>query len=67
MSVVGIDFGNDFSKVAVAAKAKVSMVPNDLAKLATPSLVGYGDQERRMGEQAASTWSRNVKNTVAQV
>ncbi|ETO08504.1 heat shock protein belonging to the HSP70 family [Reticulomyxa filosa] len=67
MSVVGIDVGSQFSKVAVAFQKKISMIPNDQSKFETSTLVGYSEKQREIGEAAETTFNRNYKNTVCQV
>ena len=67
MSVVGIDLGTTHSCVAVAYQKKISVVPNSMSKWITPSLIGFGDQERTFGNDAESQWSRNYKNTIPQI
>jgi len=67
MSVVGIDLGTQFSKVAVAFRKKISMVPNDQSKFETSTLVAYTEKQREIGEPAETTFNRHCKNTVCQV
>ncbi|ETO28096.1 heat shock protein [Reticulomyxa filosa] len=66
MSVVGIDLGTQFSKVAVAFQKKITMVPNDQSKFETTTLVTYTDKQREIGEAAETTFNRHFKNTVCQ-
>ena len=47
MSVVGIDFGTDFSKVAVAYQKKIQMVPNELTKLITPTITAFTEKHQK--------------------
>jgi len=67
MSVVGFDIGTTFSKIAVAHQKKISIVPNDLSKLTTPTLMAFTANERLFGEAAVSQWSRNYKCTIPQI
>ena len=46
MSVVGFDLGCKFSKVAVAHRKKIQVVPNELTKLLTPTLTAFSERER---------------------
>ena len=67
MSVVGFDLGCDLSKVAVAHRKKILVVPNDITKLATPSLTAFTSKERCFGDGALTQWARNYKSTVSQL
>lgn len=67
MSVVGIDLGCDFSKVAVAHRKKIQIVPNELTKLITPTLTAFTEKERSFGDAALTQAARNYKNTVSQL
>ena len=67
MSVIGIDIGTEFSKVAVAFRKKIEMVGNDLSKLQTPTLISYGQEQRMFGDMALSSYSRNIVNTAPQI
>jgi heat shock protein 4 len=65
MSVVGFDIGNAYSKIAVTKNKNIQMVPNDLSKLATPTLVTYSNKDRHFGEQSLSTWARTPRTTIS--
>lgn len=67
MSVVGFDVGCQLSKVAVAHRKKISVVPNELTKLLTPTLTAFGERERTFGDGALTQYNRNYKNTIAQL
>eukprot|EP00486_Rosalina_sp_Unknown_P006641 CAMPEP_0201571800 /NCGR_PEP_ID=MMETSP0190_2-20130828/14734_1 /ASSEMBLY_ACC=CAM_ASM_000263 /TAXON_ID=37353 /ORGANISM="Rosalina sp." /LENGTH=910 /DNA_ID=CAMNT_0047996839 /DNA_START=164 /DNA_END=2896 /DNA_ORIENTATION=- len=67
MSVVGFDLGCQFSKVAVAHRKKIQVVPNELTKLLTPTLTAFSDRERFFGDGALTQYNRNYKNTIAQI
>eukprot|EP00484_Ammonia_sp_Unknown_P017864 CAMPEP_0197044192 /NCGR_PEP_ID=MMETSP1384-20130603/20310_1 /TAXON_ID=29189 /ORGANISM="Ammonia sp." /LENGTH=923 /DNA_ID=CAMNT_0042475609 /DNA_START=127 /DNA_END=2898 /DNA_ORIENTATION=- len=67
MSVVGFDLGCRFTKVAVAYRKKIEVVPNDLTKLLTPTLAAFTEKERYFGDSALTQYMRNFKNTVAQL
>lgn len=67
MSVVGIDIGTDLSKVAVAWRKKIHLVPNELTRPQTPTLIAFTKKERSFGDQALGQWNRNYSNTVSQV
>ncbi len=67
MSVVGFDLGTEASKVAVAHKKKIQVVPNELTKLLTPSLISFSPKERCFGDGAKTQYFRNYKNTISQM
>ncbi|KAJ3694147.1 hypothetical protein LUZ60_009627 [Juncus effusus] len=67
MSVVGFDFGNETSIVAVARQRGIDVVLNDESKRETPSLVFFGDKQRSIGTAATSSITTNPKNVVSQI
>ncbi|KAF8438775.1 heat shock protein 70 family [Terfezia claveryi] len=64
MSVVGIDFGNLNTVIAVARNRGVDVITNEVSNRATPSLVGFGPKSRYIGEAAKTQEISNLKNTV---
>ena len=64
MSVVGIDFGNLNTIVAVARNRGIDVITNETSNRATPSLVSFGEKQRFMGEGAKTLEISNFKNTV---
>jgi len=64
MSVVGIDFGNHQSVIAVARNRGIDIVINEVSRRSTPSLVGFGPKQRFLGESAKSQEIMNIKNTI---
>lgn len=64
MSVVGVDLGNLFTKIAVARNRGVDVITNEVSNRATPSLVGFGPKSRYLGESAKTQEISNLKNTV---
>lgn len=67
MSVVGIDFGGNTCKVAVARRAAITVVRNEESNYLTPSIVGYTDRERLIGAAGEARWKSNAKNTVSEL
>jgi len=67
MSVVGFDIGCDFSKIAVAHRKKIEIVPNELTKLITPTLTAFSTKERHFGDGALTQFTRNYKCTISQI
>lgn len=65
MSVVGVDFGNLKTVVAVARNRGVDVITNEVSNRATPSLVGFGPKSRYLGETAKTQEMSNLKNTVS--
>ena len=65
MSVVGIDFGNQNTVVAVARNRGIDVITNDTSNRATPSLVTFGDKQRYLGEAAKTQEISNFKSTVS--
>ncbi|RHZ81345.1 hypothetical protein Glove_121g57 [Diversispora epigaea] len=64
MSVVGIDFGNLQSKIAVARNRGIDVICNEVSNRATPTLVSFGPKNRYLGEAAKTQEISNFKNTV---
>ncbi|KAI8915320.1 heat shock protein 70 family [Powellomyces hirtus] len=65
MSVVGIDFGNLNTVVAVARNRGIDVITNEVSNRATPSLVSFGEKQRYLGESAKTQEISNFKNTVS--
>ncbi|KAK2796696.1 Heat shock protein hsp88 [Emmonsiellopsis sp. PD_5] len=65
MSVVGIDFGSQSTKVGVARNKGIDILTNEVSNRSTPSLVGFGPKSRYIGEAAKTQEISNLKNTVA--
>ncbi|KAI8050255.1 heat shock protein 70 family [Syncephalis plumigaleata] len=65
MSVVGIDFGNLQSVIAVARNRGIDVICNEVSNRATPSLVSFGAKQRFLGESAKTNEISNFRNTVA--
>ena len=64
MSVVGVDFGNLNTVIAVARNRGIDVICNEVSNRATPSLVAFGPKNRFLGEPAKSQEISNLKNTV---
>ncbi|CAB4255783.1 similar to Saccharomyces cerevisiae YBR169C SSE2 Member of the heat shock protein 70 (HSP70) family [Maudiozyma barnettii] len=61
---VGIDFGNMHSVIAVARNNGVDVLINDVSNRSTPSIVGFGEKQRYIGEDGKTKQISNVLNTV---
>ncbi|PYI08707.1 heat shock protein Hsp88 [Aspergillus sclerotiicarbonarius CBS 121057] len=64
MSVVGIDFGAQSTKVGVARNKGIDIITNEVSNRSTPSLVGFSARSRALGEAAKTQETSNLKNTV---
>lgn len=62
-AVIGIDLGASESLVAYVGKGVVDLVQNEVSRRATPSLVGFTDRERLLGDAALALIRSNAKNT----
>lgn len=60
----GIDFGNFNTVVAVARNRGIDVVVNEVSNRATPTLIGFGQKNRFIGEAGKSQQTSNIKNTV---
>lgn len=65
MSVVGIDFGAQSTKIGVARNKGIDIITNETSNRQTPSLVGFGPKSRYLGETAKTQEISNLKNTVS--
>ncbi|KAL3449434.1 heat shock protein Hsp88 [Aspergillus insuetus] len=64
MSVVGIDFGAQSTKIGVARNKGIDIITNEVSNRQTPSLVGFGAKSRHIGEAGKTQETSNLKNTV---
>lgn len=64
MSVIGIDFGNDSSYVAVAKAGGIETIANDYSLRATPSFVAFAGRNRVLGVAAKNQQVTNMNNTI---
>ncbi|PTU22747.1 hypothetical protein P175DRAFT_0434063 [Aspergillus ochraceoroseus IBT 24754] len=67
MSVVGIDFGAQSTKVGVARNKGIDIITNEVSNRATPSLVGFSARSRQIGEAAKTQETSNLKNTISNI
>ncbi|KIV97151.1 hypothetical protein PV10_00933 [Exophiala mesophila] len=65
MSVVGIDFGAQSTKIGVARNKGIDIITNETSNRQTPSLVGFGPKSRYLGEAAKTQEISNLKNTIS--
>ncbi|KAG0364092.1 heat shock protein 70 family [Gamsiella multidivaricata] len=65
MSVVGIDFGNLQTIIAVARNRGIDVICNEVSNRFTPTLVSFGPKQRYLGETAKTQEISNFKNTIS--
>lgn len=65
MSVVGFDFGNLNSVVAVARKRGIDVLQNEVGHRMTPSQVAFSGKQRFIGNEAAAQTQSNPKNSIS--
>ncbi|XP_065200703.1 heat shock 70 kDa protein 4L-like [Planococcus citri] len=64
MCVIGIDFGNESSCIAVLRDGGIETISNDFSLRATPSCVAFSNRNRILGEAAKNQLITNLKNTI---
>lgn len=63
-SVIGVDLGSHSTKIAAVEKGVVDIITNEANLRQTPSVVGYGSNERLIGEAGSSKMKSNLPNTI---
>jgi molecular chaperone DnaK (HSP70) len=67
ISVIGIEFGDTYSRVAVYEQSKVVVLTNEQGELQTPNYVAYTSQGILVGQPAKDQAVMNPKNTIYDV
>lgn len=67
MSVVGIDFGDETAKVAVAKGGGIEVVLNAVGKRKSETMVGFNGPQRFLAEEAGTQQPNNLANTVTSI
>jgi len=62
--IIGIDLGTTNSAVAVVENGEPIVITNSEGKRTTPSVVGFTDKDRKIGDPAKRQAVTNPKNTV---
>lgn len=63
-TVVGIDIGTFSTKLASVQRGAIDIITNEANFRETPTIVGFGDGERKIGEIGSVKLKSNFKNTV---
>jgi heat shock protein 4 len=63
-SAVGIDFGSSRTVIGVVQKGGVEVICNESSYRETQNTVGYGNEERLLGDLGKAKMKTNYKNTV---
>jgi endoplasmic reticulum chaperone BiP len=61
---VGIDLGTTYSVVGIWQKGEVQIIQNEMGNRITPSVVGFTDTERLIGDGAKNQLPANPYNTI---
>ena len=63
-TVIGIDIGAFSTKIAAVQRGAIDVITNQANFRETPSVVGYGNGERKIGESGNVKIKSNFKNSV---
>lgn len=61
---IGIDLGSQTALIGIAKKGGVEVIQNESSQRETSICVGFGDNERFLGEQGYAQLKSNFKNTI---
>ena len=61
---IGIDLGTTYSCVGVWMNDQADIIPNELGKRITPSIVSFIDKKEIVGQQAKDLAIKNIKKTI---
>jgi heat shock protein 5 len=65
--VIGIDLGTTYSCVGIFKNGGVEIIPNEQGSRITPSVVGFNDEERLVGEAAKNQAALFPERTIYDV
>ena len=63
-TVIGIDIGANTTKIAAVQRGAIEIITNEANFRETPSIVGYGQGQRKIGEAGNVKLKSNFKNTI---
>jgi molecular chaperone DnaK (HSP70) len=63
-SVLGVDLGSALTKISAVDKGVVDIITNEANLRQTPTIVGYGGNERLIGEAASVRIKSNLSNSI---
>ncbi|CAG9313505.1 unnamed protein product [Blepharisma stoltei] len=63
-AAIGIDLGSHNVVISIVKGGGVEILTNDLSNRSTPAVVGFGDNQRFIGESGLSKLMTNFRNTV---
>ena len=61
---IGIDLGTTYSCAGIWRNGKIEIIPNQIGKRTTPSVVSFFQEKRLIGEAGKKQITKNYKNTV---
>ena len=64
IGAIGLDLGGNNAVIAVAKGVNVEIITNEASHRETPVVVGFGPNERFIGEQGYAQLKSNFKNTI---
>jgi len=64
IGAIGLDLGGNNAVIAVAKRINVEIITNEASHRATPIVIGFGPNERFIGEQGYAQLKSNFKNTI---
>ncbi|EFJ30307.1 hypothetical protein SELMODRAFT_440676 [Selaginella moellendorffii] len=67
MSCLGLDLGNEHSRIAIARQGGVDVFLDEESSRETPSVISFTQRDRCIGASGAASALGNLKNTVWQI
>ncbi|EWS72481.1 heat shock-binding protein 70, ER luminal protein (macronuclear) [Tetrahymena thermophila SB210] len=66
-NIIGIDFGNTYSSVAIVQEGQLIIIPNEYGNTETPSVVSFAEDKIFVGEQAIHQYQNNPSRSVQKI